>query len=652
MVSLFSTLFARLWFLQVIEGDRYAAAAEGNRLREVRREAPRGRILDRRGRILVENRVDNVVAVSRSLAGEEREEVVEKLSRILRLSVDEIEERLNDFRFADFRPIPVATEVDEATLIAIREREDELAGVEAAQTPIRVYPHGSLAAHLFGFVGEINDQELADRRLEGYELGSQIGKVGVERAYETDLRGVPGFQYYEIDRRGEVLRSLGEREPQQGHDVQLGIDLDVQQAAEDALETWIELARDNGNPASGGAVVALDLQDGSLLTMASYPTFDPTGFVHGIRTDVWEELNDPENNLPLNNRPIQGQYAPASTFKIVTALAGVTSGLRTPDETIIDEGSVEIGDRVFRNAGSKSYGGVDMRRAITVSSDVYFYTLGFDINALPTREQSEEIQRIARLYGFGTPTGVELPFEQEGRVPDREWKREVHAANPHAFPEGNWFAGDNVNIAIGQGDLLATPLQLATAYAALANGGTVYEPHVGERIIDRFGAVVREVDPHVANEVPIPGGVRDALLAGMRGVVANEEGTAHDAFVGYEGPPVAGKTGTGQVRGKEDTSLFVGLLPADQPRYAVVAVVEEGGAGSAIAAPIVRSVIEAINASESDPELPPVGTLIAPTTTTTMELPDGTSPDDGPSDDPSSDDTVSNGTGDVGEDAP
>ncbi|HLG00569.1 MAG TPA: penicillin-binding protein 2 [Acidimicrobiia bacterium] len=621
VISLFSALFARLWYLQVISYEKFEVAAEGNRIRFVPREAPRGRILDRRGRILVDNRTANVVAVSRSLVGDERDRVVAELSQLLRLSVAEIEDRLEDFRYADFRPIPVATEVDEATLVAIREREDRLPGVEAIQSPVRVYPHGYLGAHVLGYVGEINDQELEEREDEGYELGNTIGKVGVERAYETDLRGTPGVERYEVDRSGQVVRELGEEESQQGDDIQLALDLDVQRSAEIALESFVQLARGQGKPATGGAVVALDVTTGGVVAMASYPTFEPSGFVHGISNETWERLNRPDCNLPLNNRAIQGLYPPGSTFKIVTSLAGLRTGMITPETTIVDQGSIEIGDRQFRNAGGKSYGRVALPRALTVSSDVYFYSLAKAIDDLSVG-QEEEIQNVARLLGFGEPTGIELPFEQDGRVPDREWKRSVHAANPDAFPEGNWFTGDTVNIGIGQGDLLATPLQVATAYATLANGGFEYEPHLGARVIDRFGAVLREVDPEVISEVPIDPAWQSAILGGLRGTVAHQEGTAFNAFQGYRGPAVAAKTGTSQIRGREDTSLFVGMFPADAPKYVVVAVVEEGGAGADIAAPIVRHVIETIVSTEGDPQLPPIGTVIAPLGSTSAPVPE------------------------------
>ncbi|HVM39808.1 MAG TPA: penicillin-binding transpeptidase domain-containing protein, partial [Acidimicrobiia bacterium] len=429
--------------------------------------------------------------------------------------------------------------------------------------------------------------------------------------------------------------------PQRGADVQLSIDLDVQRAAEESLARRILAARNEEVEAPGGAVVVLDASDGSVVAMASFPTFDPSGFVHGIRTDVWEQLNAPESHLPLNNRAIQGLYPPASTFKIVTGTAGVTTGLRTVDTTIVDRGAVEIGDRLFRNAGQKSHGVVDLRRAITVSSDVYFYQLAAEINSLP-KPADEEIQRVARLFGFDEPTGIELPFEQGGRVPDRAWKRGVNEANPAAFPEGNWFTGDTVNMAIGQGDLLATPLQITNAYAALANGGDVHRPHLGARVIDRFGSVVREITPEVEGEVtPLKehAQIRAALLQGMRGAVAHEDGTAYSAFRGWSGPPVAGKTGTAQVglasQAKIDTSLFVGLFPADQPRYVVGALAEQAGAGSAVAAPIVRDVMANIHETENDPTLPAIGTLLAPSAfvpdpcvaepgTTTTTAPDAT----------------------------
>lgn len=639
VISLFGALFARLWYLQVIAADEYSAAAEGNRVRTVPREAPRGRILDRRGRILVDNRTANVVAVSRSVVGEERDRVVAELSKLLRIPVADIEDRLADFRFADFRPIPVATEVDEATLVAIRERGDELPGVVAIQSAVRVYPYGHLGAHVLGYVGEINDQELEARAQEGYELGNTIGKVGAEQAYETDLRGTPGIEFFEVDRSGQVVRELGERESQQGDDVQLALDLDVQAAAEDALQTFIDVARDQGKPATGGAVVAMDVETGGIVSMASYPTFEPAGFVHGIRNDVWEELGRPENNLPLNNRAIQGLYPPGSTFKPVTAIAGLNAGVVSPGTTIVDQGSIEIGDRLFRNAGNRSYGPVALPRALTVSSDVYFYSVAKGIDDLP-RVQEEEIQRVAEAFGFGQDTGVELPFERDGRVPDREWKRTVHAANPALFPEGSWFTGDTVNIGIGQGDLLATPLQIATSYATLANGGQVLEPHIGQRVIDRFGAVIRDIDPEIVSTVEALAGHPEwqaAILGGLRGTTTHQEGTAFNAFRGYDGPTVAAKTGTSQVRGREDTSLFVGMIPADAPRYVVMAVIEEGGAGADIAAPVVRRVVESIVETEADPDLPAIGTVIAPsasTTSTTLPLgepaepePDGLVPD-------------------------
>lgn len=604
-ISLFSALFARLWYLQVVSGDRYAVEAEGNRVRIVYTEAPRGRILDRHGRPLVENRVVNVVTVSRLLTEDQQAEVISRLVPVLGVPRDELADRVEEQRFSDHRPIPVATDVPEEIVVYIREHQAEFDGVEAAQAAVRHYPHGEFAAHVLGYVGEINDEELEIRRDEGYRLGDRIGKTGVERAYERELRGVPGIEKLEVDSRGRVLRSLGMQEPQQGHDVQLSLDLDVQRAAEEALVGHIEVARGRGFAAPAGAVVVLDPRDGSVVAMASHPTFNPAGFVHGIRSDVWDALNDPASNFPLNNRAIQAQYAPASTFKLITGVAGLTSGLIDPSTTFNDQGSIQIGNRRFHNARSRSYGPVDLRRAVTVSSDVYFYNLGWRIWQLEG-DASREIQRVARAFGLDEPTGIELPFEQDGRVPDPEWKRRVHELNPEIFPEGRWYAGDNVNLAIGQGDVLVTPLQLARAYAILANAGTVFEPRVGARVLDRFGTLVREIPPVAVGRAPLPPGGRETILAGMRGTVAAAEGTAAHAFVGFplREYPVAGKTGTAQVRDKRETSLFVGVMPADQPRYVALAVVEEAGGGSEVAAPIVRAVLEALISAEETPPLP------------------------------------------------
>ncbi|MGH2685044.1 MAG: penicillin-binding transpeptidase domain-containing protein, partial [Actinomycetota bacterium] len=464
VMSLFAALFARLWFLQILAAPTYQVAAESNRVRVVQEEAPRGRILDRQGRVIVDNRVSIVVTVERREldAADDRDDVVYRLAGVLSRTPEEIEARLADKRYNQFQPVPVAEDVDEGAVIFIKEHQSQFPGVDVIREAVREYPYGPLAAHLLGYVGEINDEELEARegnRAKPYQLGDSIGKSGVERIYEDDLRGAPGLVKLEVDSRGNSLRTLARRTPVPGNDVQLTIDLDIQALVEQSLAQQLARARqtrsaDNRNvtyPASAGSAVVLDPRDGSIVAMASYPTYDPRQFIGGITTEAFAVLNDPANHYPLNNRAIQGQYAPGSTFKLITAAAGLRTGIINANTTVVDRGSLRIGNRTFRNAGGRAYGPVSTPRAITVSSDVFFYDLGRRF--WEARSQyGDGIQATAADFGFGAETGVPLPSEQDGRIPTPDSRRRQHEANPEAFPEGSWFAGDNANLAIGQGE--------------------------------------------------------------------------------------------------------------------------------------------------------------------------------------------------------
>ncbi|MGH9267680.1 MAG: penicillin-binding protein 2, partial [Acidimicrobiales bacterium] len=543
-------------------------------------------------------------------------EVLDRLAALLAVSREELERRIADPRFSPYRPVPVADDVAEEVALFLREHRAEFAGVGVATVAQRSYPHGSLAAHLLGYVGEINDRELAQRReVAGdcflavtsrcYRLGSTIGKSGVELMYEADIRGQPGVTKLEVDARGRVLRALDRSEAVPGRDVQLTVDLDIQALAEESLAQGLLAARgavdrEDRRPfkATAGSVVVLDPRDGSVLAMASLPGYSPGDFVNGIRPDVFATLQDPANHFPLNNRVLQGQYAPGSTFKLVTAVAAVRRGLVTPNTTITDEGSYTIprcrGERcTFRNAGGTAYGRVNLTRSLVVSSDVYYYSLG----ARLWQEGGERaIQDTAEQFGFGRRSGVGLLGEQAGRVPDTESRRRLHEQSPEAFPEGRWFTGDNVNLAIGQGEMVATPLQLANAYSTFANGGTLYQPRVAARVLGPDGQTVRDEPAVVTGTVELPASQRQPILEGLRGVVNRTEGTAYWAFAGFpfERLSVAGKTGTAQVSRLQDTALFVAFAPVEAPRYAVAVVMEEAGFGGATAAPVARRVLEGI----------------------------------------------------------
>jgi penicillin-binding protein 2 len=613
VLSLFGALLARLWYLQVLAAPTFRVAAAANGVRLVYDEAPRGRILDRTGRVLVDNRVSEAITLSRSEA-KRHPEVINRLAVLLGISDADVQGRIADPRFTPYKPVPIAVDVDKAKLVYIREHQEDFPGVEVTQLPERAYPYGTLAAHLVGYAGQINDAELAERRAKGYRLGDTIGKSGVEQIYEADLRGQPGLSKLEVDARGRVLRSLGTRAPVQGNDLQLTVDLDVQRLAEESLAQGLDVAhhtydRDSKKTftAPAGAVVVMDPRDGSLLALASNPSYDPSAFVNGIRPQAFAALQDPAGHLPLNDRAIQGQYAPGSTFKLATAVAALEKGLVAPSTTYNDTGVFHlsncVGKCTFRNALGQAHGRVALPRALTVSSDFYFYTLGAAFWGARGSVGESAVQDVARSLSLGERTGVALPGEAKGVIPDPETRKRRHDANPKAFPEAHWFIGDNVNMAIGQGEVSITPLQLANAYASFANGGTVFQPRVAGRVATQSGAVIRDLAPVVNRRVDLPPAVRDPIMAGLRGVPSDPQGTARAAFLTFDlgAFPVAGKTGTAQVVGSQDTALFVAMAPADSPRYVVAVVMEESGFGGEAAAPVARRILQGLAGQRLDP---------------------------------------------------
>jgi penicillin-binding protein 2 len=610
ILSLFAALFSRLWYLQVMDSETFRVEARSNQVRVVYQPAPRGRILDRNGEVLVDNRGAQIITVDRNRVKDEPD-VVPRLAALLNITVPELERRLKDVRFSPFTPVPVAEEVAEETVVYLREHQADFPGVAATIRAERAYPNGTLGAHLFGYVGQITDKELPERRSRGYREGDEIGKQGIERSYEEDLRGEPGRRLLQVNSEGKAIGPpIRETAPVQGHDLMLTVDIDIQRAAEESLALGLESARnlrDNEERKSfiapAGAVVVLDPRNGSVLAMASNPTFNPADFVNGIRPELFQVLQDPANHSPLNNRAIQGLYSPGSTFKLMTAIAAMEKGLVDARTTILDGGSYRLrncrGDTcIFRNAGGIAHGRVNMARGLTVSSDVYFYQLGASFWT-QRQQHGDAMQDVARRLGFGTVTGIPLPSEAKGRVPDPATRRRLHEANPAAFPNGDWRTGDNINLAIGQGEMAVTPLQLASAYATFANGGTVFRPRVVDKVVDQKRRILREVEPIAERKVEIAPAIHDAIVAGLRGVVSGE-GTAAGAFAGFplERLSVAGKTGTSQVAKKQDTALFVAFAPVENPQYVIAVVMEESGFGGSVAAPVARRVLQKIAGTE------------------------------------------------------
>jgi penicillin-binding protein 2 len=623
IMFLFSALFARLWFLQVASNDNYAAAATSNRVRVLYEPALRGRILDRNDKPIVDNQPVDVITFDRhnGLTGGERTLVVARLGQLLGVTPEEVEKRIDDPRASRYTPARIATGIPPEVRTFLEEREAEFPGVNVVRTAVRGYPDGPLAANLIGYVSEINADELEIHEKDGYRRGDLIGKDGVEQTFESVLRGTPRKLKVEVDSRGRVVRTIEERPGVPGKDVKLTVDIDVQRLAEQSLAQGMEGARGvGGHRAGAGAVVALDPNDGSVVAMATNPTYDPRWFATGIDSGELELLNKPESNHPLVNRAVQGLYAPGSTFKPFTAIAGLQTGQLDPTAGFSDQGCLTIGNQERCNAKRTPHGIVNLPAALTVSSDTYFYDVGRDMwqhynlgnkaksggQAAAEEElaKGNAIQNTARAYGFDRPSGVGLRNEAGGRVPDQPWKERFNQNEPDPQvkrEQSLWLPGDNVSLAVGQGDLLVTPLQLATGYAAVANGGTLFTPRLASAVVepgsglDEPQRVIRDLPPQPVRSTGLAPEHRRVIMEGLVGATTSSGGTARAAFQGLSGPSVAGKTGTAERTGKQDTSLFVGISPAEQPQYVVTAVIEEGGYGASVAAPVVARIIEGIN---------------------------------------------------------
>jgi penicillin-binding protein 2 len=620
VVALFSALLGRLWFLQVAHSEASVAVIAQNTLRTIQQESPRGLILDAEGHVLVEDRVAWAVEVDRQLVGTQRTAVVRRLAAVLHFSAAEIQHRIDDPRQSPFEPavVAVGSEVPDRVRLAILERQEDYPHVSVQIIPYRYYPEGTLAAHVLGYVGSVSGPAEASLH-PGYGANDTIGRAGIEAAYDSYLHGISVQEQVAVDPSGRVVGDpVATSSGRPGDNVQLTIDSRVQQVAEQSLEQGIALARTDQNTevkkfryenykAPGGSVIVLNANTGAVVAMASSPTYAPSEFVGGITQAQYESLTQPPARLL--NRATQGLYAVGSTFKLISALAELQYGYRSQYTTVDDTGALTFVGQRFSNANGQSHGVVDLRSAITVSSDVYFYGLGdamWSIWRAGDVQRGYAIQNVAREFGFGEKTGIPIS-EAAGRVPDAAWK-EAFAKQLYTTPllqqeNGSWNPGDEIELAVGQGDLLATPLQLADAYAAFANGGTLWQPQLVSRIIDPIThKVVKVIAPKATRHIAIDPVARSALMDGFVGAVNNKLGTAYSAFQTFPLAqyPVAGKTGTAQaVMNKagelSDTSVFVGMVPANQPKYIVVSLIEQAGFGAAISAPVARRVIESLD---------------------------------------------------------
>jgi penicillin-binding protein 2 len=622
VIALFSGLFARLWFLQIATASDYVAETTANRTRILTTPAVRGSLLDANGKVIVANTLVDSVQIDRAITPEERPGVLSRLGDMFGLKASDLADRMDNGRYSPYQPVPVADNVPYDKLVYIKENPELFPHVNVVRHSVRSYPNGSVAAALLGYVGAINGAEQKLHTNDHYGPDDVIGQTGIEQIFESELRGTPRVQKLEVDSQGRLAGVLSDTSASAGNDVQLTMDLDIQKVAQDSLEQGVLGARATQDQsiktglvkfkAPGGAAVVLNAQDGSIVAMASYPTFDITKFTNGIPADEYQALTDPSNGSPLLNRAVQGTYAPGSTFKLLTALAALENGVVKVDEPIDDKGYIEVGSGAgaqrFVNAGKEVNGVIQLPQAITVSSDVYFYTMGYrfwnNFYNAGDHVKGNGIQTVARQFGFGKSTGSGFTDESPGRIPDDVFKAAFNKNNPDRLSR-IWLPGDDMNLAVGQGDVLVTPLQMAAAYAAFETG-TLYTPSLAKQVLSPGSTkVLRNLQPNVAAKLSIKPEYRAAIIAGMEGVL-QPGGTAALAFDGYTGQ-AAGKTGTAQVNGKEDTSVFVGMTNPDPapgtnpPQYVVAVFVEQAGFGSSVAAPIARRIMEGLNGNLNAP---------------------------------------------------
>jgi penicillin-binding protein 2 len=509
--------------------------------------------------------------------------------------------------------VTVRTDVDRDVAFFLAERAQQYPGVSIQQVFLRRYRFDNLGAQLFGTVGQINGAQLRQDHYRGVRGGTVVGQSGLEYTYDRYLRGRDGATRVQVDALGQAKGYLPTRQPLRGSNLRLSIDLGLQRAGQAALAQGIALANANGNPASAGAFVALDPRNGEVLAMGSAPSYDANLFARPLSQSDYDAHFGDGTNDPLVNRAIAGAYPVGSTFKIVTATAALTAGIITPDTVYVDNGTFQQGALIRRNAGGASYGAVSLRRALQVSVDTFFYDLGARLNVEPSSHpDGGPLQGWARRYGFGKPTGIDLGNEQGGIIPTPRWRdsrnrlqarcvrayekrpRAARAAYPSGcvFADGEnrpWSVGDNTNLAVGQGDFLATPLQLAVAYGALENGGTIVRPHVGLQITDPDGRVLQQIAPKPARHIDVSATDLQAIRDGLRAAAQEPGGTSYDVF-GTFPKPVYGKTGTAQTS-RGDQSWYVAYVPDPVRPIVVACTVEAGGFGAEAAAPAVRLIL-------------------------------------------------------------
>lgn len=578
-VALFAILFFRLWNLQVINGSKYLAEAKNNRTRSFKVIAPRGDVVDREGEVLAENRTSLALQVNTAKLPEDpaREQAeLAAIGKLVHMSLPQVRKTIAEGEeVAAGAPVTLRRDVGYDLVYYLEENRHRFPGVSVERVFVRRYPDGTEAAHVLGTVGEVSEEELKEGPYKNLEPGEEVGQAGVEYTYDRFLRGEPGLTKIQVNAMGEPTPGgqLVSIPPTPGDTLKLTVDGSVQTAGESALAS-------RGLPS---AFITMNIHNGQILGLGSFPTYDPTELTPPMSQAQVNRLYRSES-APLFDRAIEGLYPTGSIFKLITATAALEEGLITPSTVVEDNGKITVGGETFENSEGAVNGDVNLTSALRVSSDVYFYDLGLKM------WDTNQLQHWAHELGIGRPTGLDIPVGENGLLPSKQWRDQLYKEGKTERP---WSAGDDIQLATGQGDLQTNPLQMAIAYATLGNGGTVVTPHVGLAIEDAAGRILKEFDPKPRRHVPINPGTRAAILEGLHEAAQSPGGTSYPVFNGFP-IEVAGKTGTAE-RGVEhaNQSWYCVLAPYPDPRIVTCVTIEEGGFGAEAAAPAAKEILEA-----------------------------------------------------------
>ena len=613
IVVAFVALFSRLWFLQVLASENYTNLAQENRVRLVYSEPSRGRILDRNGDVLVQNRFSLAVTVDRQIVDstKERYQTLVSLSDLLKIPRKELRIALNDETVSPYKPVAVAYDVKNVAANTIRENGEDYPGVAVETLEVREYPQGKIAAQFLGYVGEITGEALKTPYFRdakpAYRAGDIVGITGLERSYDRFLRGSPAIERVIVNSANNVIRSDPVQAEVPGKDLMLSIDARIQMLSEDALESGILAARGAGYAAPWGAAVVMDPETGQIIASASNPTFDPAILADGYsnKDKRFLEAGTPENphDDAHLNRVIAAGGPPGSTFKVVTGAAAVASGVIGPYDTLECMGAFPYGlnDELFENWTSINLGQMSMAESLERSCNTYYYQLGAmmeDRWGAGNGDGTERFQAYMRKAGFDAPTGIDIPGEASGNVADEEWLEDYCDAVQSEGCQYGYLPGYTVNMAIGQGDLVVTPIQMANVYSAIVNGGKLFEPRLGMSVL-KDGEEVRSIKSKVNGNLGLDAETLSVMREGLEDVVSGDEGTATSTFAGFplDEVSVAGKTGTAQIGGEgsdQNFAWFVSYAPADNPEYVIAVCLYQAGHGGESAAPVARQIFEGI----------------------------------------------------------